>query len=125
MNRNVLSLLAALLLGGVSLISSAQSSTPPATLASEVDQVVRDMNRTVLQAAKLRGKPAVAQIACTPDFFSCTCSNAIDCAWLSWFCAEAGGITGFDNECFLPAAVPGAKVVATNAKRVAGLAGKP
>ena len=32
----------------------------------------------------------------------CGCNGAIDCAWLAWYCAEAGGIQGFDNECHLP-----------------------
>lgn len=32
----------------------------------------------------------------------CTCQGPFDCAWLSWYCAKLGGVSGFDDECYLP-----------------------
>ncbi len=49
--------------------------------------------------------PSPAAIHCDPSWNSCGCSNPIDCAWLGWFCAELGGISGFDDTCHLPATV--------------------
>jgi hypothetical protein len=57
-------------------------------------------------AARLVGVAEAGDITCDPFNIRCTCTGAFHCAWLALGCAEAGGITGLDGECFLPGAVP-------------------
>ena len=102
--------------------ASLAQTSPTVDLAAQVGQVVQDMNRTAVQAARLIGKPAVSQITCDQAFIVCTCSNVFDCAWLSWYCGKFGGVGGFNGECYLPGSMLGMTSVLSNAKRVASLA---
>lgn len=79
--------------------------------SSEEDKYLSllNLNRSASFAAKKFGIAEEASITCDHQFIVCTCMGAFDCAWLSLACADAGGIQGFDGECYLPDSVEGAR----------------
>jgi hypothetical protein len=78
-----------------------------------------DLHGLAVAAALAAGEPPPpASITCTWDFFHCGCDNAIDCAWLSWFCAAAGGVSGFEGGCYLPDLAPGAELLLRDAEQL-------
>lgn len=104
-------------------LPAARREAAQVRLAPRFERVSAQLTEVVEAAAGVLGveRPPHAAIACTHDFFVCTCDGAFDCAWLAWYCGASGGITGFDGECYLPAVVPGAQDFA---RRVADHAGR-
>ena len=68
-----------------------------------------ELSKSANLAAQKAGVAEVGSISCDSQFIVCTCKGAINCAWLALACGEAGGIQGFDNECYLPDSVPDAR----------------
>lgn len=110
-------------LATINALPTARREAAQVRLAPRFERVSAELTRTVGDAAGVLGveRPPHAAITCTHDFFVCTCDGAFDCAWLAWYCSAAGGISGFDDECYLPSAVPGAQAFA---RRIADHAGR-
>jgi hypothetical protein len=87
----------------------------------EDNRVVVELNESATLAARMSGMAEIGSIACDTFFIRCTCKGVFSCSWLAWACGEAGGIQGFEGECFFPSSVPRANEVVNNfANRVKG-----
>jgi hypothetical protein len=80
------------------------------------DRAVLALSQSAELASRMAGVAEAGSIACDHFFIHCSCTGAFHCAWLAWFCGEAGGIQGFDGDCFLPRSVPGADVALKDLK---------
>jgi hypothetical protein len=87
-----------------------------ATIGAKQDnnQVVVDLNESAALAARMAGVAEIGSIACDSFLIRCTCKGVFSCAWLAWACGEAGGIQGFEGECFFPISVPRANDAVNN-----------
>lgn len=89
------------------LLAEARADDPPERRSSD-DEAARALARSADRGARLAGVAEVGSIACDHFFIHCTCSGTFHCAWLAWACSVAGGVQGFEGDCFLPSSVPGA-----------------
>jgi len=75
---------------------------------------VVELSKSANLAAQRAGVAEVGAISCDSAFIHCSCKGAINCAWLALACGEAGGIQGFEGDCFFPDSVPGARAAVNN-----------
>jgi hypothetical protein len=80
-------------------------------LAARIADVEDALSEIANRTAALKGDSTTQSVQCDPFFIVCQCTGVFACAWLSVACADVGGITGFDGECFLPSSVAGADEV--------------
>jgi len=95
-----LTLILALSIMPTTSIAQNYSDIAPDDLQQRATALSEAANRASLSS----GIADPGAIAC--DGFVCTCQGAFDCAWLAYFCSVAGGIRGFDGECYTPARDP-------------------
>ncbi|HFD32519.1 MAG TPA: hypothetical protein ENJ28_07455 [Gammaproteobacteria bacterium] len=97
-----------LVLTGISYQIHADNYKSSKDNIEKYDQSINEMSRSANLAAKNAGVSEVGSISCSPGLIRCTCEGVFNCAWLSMACSDAGGIQGFEGECFFPKSVPGA-----------------
>lgn len=96
------------------LAGSALYGAEPSKASATTHPVVLALSDSAKYAARLTGVNETGSITCDAGFFHCTCEGVFDCAWLAWACGKAGGIQGFDGDCFFPSRVPGADQAAAD-----------
>ena len=77
-----------------------QFSAPRTT--DELARITAELSDEATRAARRAGQSAMGSIACDAFGIRCTCDGIFHCAWLAYGCSVAGGVSGFDGECFFP-----------------------
>lgn len=95
----------------LAVTSATLAPAPPVAAqdhAAAAGMLAERLSRSAQAAALRSGTAYVGAISCDAGGFVCACEGAFDCAWLAYGCSVAGGIRGFDGECYFPARDPAA-----------------